>query len=148
MDILEHFMAYAGDFERTLADDDWSRLEGYFCDDAVYVIEGSALACRLEGRDAIFAGIKKSLDGLDRRFDGRDIEITSGPVVDGDEMRVAWTLTYKKPGVEPLRMRGETLARYRDDRIAYLADSYDGKLDAEVAAWSERNSFPVDPSYV
>ena len=36
MDILQQFLAYAGDFEKTLADDDWSRLHKYFCDDAVY----------------------------------------------------------------------------------------------------------------
>jgi len=38
MDIMQQFMAYAGDFERTLADDDWSRLSGYFADDAVYEV--------------------------------------------------------------------------------------------------------------
>ena len=27
MDIMQPFMAYAGDFERTLADDDWTRLQ-------------------------------------------------------------------------------------------------------------------------
>jgi hypothetical protein len=35
-DLTQRFEAYAADFELTFVDDDWSRLEQYFTDDAVY----------------------------------------------------------------------------------------------------------------
>ena len=52
------FFAYAQDFEQTFFDDDWSRLAGYFEPDAVYEVRNVPFACRIEGRDAIFRGIK------------------------------------------------------------------------------------------
>src|SRR6185503_5087987 len=93
MDIMQQFLAYAGDFERTLADDDWSRLRRYFADDAVYEVK-APFGCRLTGPTAIFAGIKKSLDGFDRKFAKRDIEVTSGPEVSADEIRMGWKVVY------------------------------------------------------
>ncbi len=61
---MDTLLAYADAFEETLKDDDWSRLEPYFPETAVYEIVGGPFACQLEGRRAIFAGLKKSLDGL------------------------------------------------------------------------------------
>src|SRR5688572_7105692 len=68
------FFAYAQAFEQTFADDDWSRLAQYFEPDAVYEVRNVPFACRIEGRDAIFRGIKKSLDNFDRRFADRRLE--------------------------------------------------------------------------
>ena len=88
MDNLQRFMMYAADFEKTLADDDWSRLREYFADEAVYEVKSDGFPCTLTGPEAIFTGIKKSLDGFDRKFDGRDIDVTKGPEVAGDGLRI------------------------------------------------------------
>ena len=69
---LECFGAYAADFEQTYKDDDWSRLDRYFAPDATYQVKGEPFTTNLKGREAIFKGIKKSLDGFDRRFATRD----------------------------------------------------------------------------
>ena len=148
MDILTHFLAYAGDFEKSYTDDEWSRLNQYFTDDAVYEVKGLGVTCRLQGPTAIFKGIKKSLDGFDRRFDSRKIDITSAPVVEGDTMRVGWVVTYSKSGLAPFPLRGRSEARYRDGKIAYLGDSYDAAMANEAADWMKANSFKFDPSYV
>jgi hypothetical protein len=148
MEILQQFMAYAADFEKTLLDDDWSRLARYFTDDAVYEIEGSSLACRLQGRDAIFAGLKKSLDGFDRKFPGRDIAVLDGPHVSDDEIRMRWQVTYTKDGVPPFVLSGRGLVRYRGDRIAYLSDSYDADVDAHFADWQRTAGMQLAPGYV
>ena len=58
MSIVERFMAYAADFEKTLADDSWSRLPQYFSEDAVYRVEADLFGCELTGHDAIFTGMK------------------------------------------------------------------------------------------
>ena len=148
MDNLSRFVTYAGDFEKTLADDDWSRLRGYFADDAVYEVKAEGFGCRLVGPDRIFAGMKKSLNGFDRKFAGRTAEVTSGPDVDGETLRMGWTVTYRKDGLTPFVLRGRSEARYRDGKIAYLADSYDPSVAGETAAWMQANGVQLDPSYV
>jgi len=147
MDIVQQFMAYAGDFERTLADDDWQRLRRYFADDAVYEVKANAFGCRLTGPTAIFAGIRKSLNGFDRKFSKRDIAVTKGPDVSGNEIRLSWAVTYHKDGVPPFVLRGSSVARYAGDKIAYLADSYDPAVGDELAAWQRESGMAIDPSY-
>lgn len=147
MDIVQQFMAYAGDFEQTLHDDDWQRLRRYFADDAVYEVEADAFGCRLTGPSAIFAGIRKSLNGFDRKFSKRDIEVTSGPEVAGNELRLSWSVTYHKDGVPPFVLRGRSVARYAGDKIAYLADFYDPSVGGELAAWQRESGMAIDPSY-
>src|SRR5262249_19558810 len=140
--------AYAADFEQTLVDDDWSRLRQYFADDAVYEVKAESFGCRLTGPDAIFKGIKKSLDGFDRKFDGREVNVTSGPAMDGDTMRMSWEVTYRKAGKTPYLLRGATAVRYRDGKIAWLGDTYGPEVDAEARAWTQQNGVTLDPSYV
>jgi hypothetical protein len=147
MEIMQQFLAYAGDFEKTYADDEWGRLRRYFADDAVYQVEGAAFACRLVGPDAIFAGIKKSLDGFDRKFDKRDIEVTSGPEIAGDEMRLSWKVTYNKEGLPQFVLRGRSAVRYAGDKIVALTDSYDPSMTEEFVAWQRQTRLTLDPSY-
>ena len=147
MDIMQRFLAYAGDFERTLADDDWDRLRPYFADDAVYEVQAEAFGCRLVGPAAIFAGIKKSLNGFDRKFDKRDIDVTSGPEISADEIRMGWAVTYQAEGRSPFVLRGRSAVRYAGDKIAHLCDSYDPSVGAELATWQRENGVRLDPSY-
>jgi hypothetical protein len=148
MDNLTQFMQYAADFERTLADDDWARLRRYFADDAVYEVKAEGFPCRLAGPDAIFKGMKKSLDGFDRKFDGRTIDVTKGPEVEGDVLHIDWAVTYRKAGKTPYVLRGHTDVRYRDGEIVHLVDSYAASVGAESAAWMQQNGMVLDPSYV
>jgi hypothetical protein len=149
MDNLTQFQLYAADFEKTLADDDWSRLRQYFADDAQYEVKSQAFGCSLRGPDAIFKGIKKSLDGFDRKFDGRNVELPNAPEITADGFGVDWKLTYYKAGKTDYILRGHTDVRYRDGKITYLADSYDdATVAAEAAAWTKQNGIVLDPSYV
>ena len=148
MNILEQFLAYAGDFEKTLADDDWSRLRRYFADDAVYEVKAKSFGCRLVGPSAIFAGMKKSLDGFDRKFDGRSVDVTRGPEITPDGLGMSWAVTYRKAGKTPYVLRGASDVRYRDGKIVSLVDSYDASVADEAAAWMRENAMALDPSYV
>src|SRR5262245_28790667 len=68
MDPMKRILAYYNAFGATYVDDDWSRLEDLFAPDAIYSIRGSGIYdCELEGRSAIFAGIRRFLDGFDRK---------------------------------------------------------------------------------
>ena len=147
MGTLERFLAYAADFEKTLADDEWSRLRQYFDEKAVYRVESERFGCELIGPDAIFAGMKKSLDGFDRLFPAREIAMTKAPEVEGDELRVSWAVTYHKDDLPDFVLRGESMARLRDDRIELLVDSYDAPAEAEMADWMRETGVDLDPSY-
>lgn len=148
MDNLTRFLEYAGPFEQTYVDDDWSRLRPFFADDAVYEVQSDSFGCVLRGPDAILRGIRKSVDGFDRRFDVRRIDVTAGPEVDGDELRIDWSVTYEKEGVTPFVLIGRSRARYRDGKLVELVDSYDPSVTLAAVAWQRANGLSFDPSYV
>ena len=147
MSILETFLTYAAAFETTLADDDWTRLEPFFADDAIYKVESDFFGCQLEGRAAIFAGMKKSLNGFDRHFPTRDIELTEGPTVDGDELRATWEIAYHKEGEPDFHLKGKSMARLVDGKIEMLVDSYEDSARQEVEKWMKETGVALDPSY-
>lgn len=147
MDILPIFLAYADDFEKTFVDDDWSRLTRHFSPDAIYEISSDSMPARIQGPEAIFAGMKKSLDGFDRLFDQRKIDIVSAPTVDGARMTVGWTVTYTKGALPPFVLRGASEAEFRDGVIVRLCDSYDDEVTREVLAWQTETGMRFDPSY-
>lgn len=139
MSALQRFFAYAMAFEQTYDDDDWSRVEPFFAPDAVYEVRNSVLGCRLEGRAAILAGLRKSLDGFDRRLGKRKLDVTDGPHEQGDSVSIGWTGTYEVPGAPRLVLRGRSTARYRDGLICELIDEYPAGMDAEAGAWIDRH---------
>lgn len=147
MSIMQQFMAYAGDFEKTLADDDWTRLPRYFADDAVYDVQSDSFGCHLSGPTAIFAGIKKSLDGFDRKFAKRDIEVTDGPEISDDEIRMGWTVVYSMDGKPPFVLRGRSIVGYANDKIVSLSDVYDASVATDFATWQRETGVHLDPSY-
>lgn len=147
MDVLASFMAYAADFESTFLDDDWGRLRKHFTHDAIYEVMAKSFGCKLEGPDAIFAGIKKSLDGFDRKFSGREPAVVGAPVVEGPELRVQWTVTYTKEGFKPFVLEGRSVARLRDGKIAYLADLYEPAAEQALDAWQRESGMRFDASY-
>ena len=145
---LANFMEYAQAFEQTFDDDDWSRLTKYFAPDAVYEVKNVPFACRIEGREAIFRGIKKSLDTFDRKLPKRGIEVTEPPVEDGETVTAGMAVTYQKPGAPPLVLRGRVFARYRGDVIVEMRDEYaDGVQDAFLK-WAPEHGQGLSGSYV
>lgn len=147
MDPLQRFLAYAADFEKTFADDDWTRLEDYFAPGAVYSVEGIPQACEIEGRDAILRAIKKSLDGFDRRFDRRALVPEGPPEVEGRRVTIRGTLRYEKEGLPNLELKAsETAELDEEGRIVRLADAYPAD-QGEAFAWLARHGGGFDPSY-
>ena len=146
MDYIQRFLAYAQDFERTYEDDDWQRLKQYFADDAVYEVKNSPVACRIQGRDAILAGIRKSLDGFDRKFDVRRIEVRSAPELLDEGLAVGWAGIYEKEGLPSVTITARTEVHYDGDRIAYMTDNYDAPAP-ETVKWFVAHGRKFDGSY-
>ena len=148
MSVMSTFLAYAKDFEATYLDDDWQRLEKYFVSEAVYDVENVSFACRLEGTEAIFKGIKKSLDNFDRAMDSRVIEATSAPSVRGDVFEVDWAVTYSKGDAPLVRILATSSATVRGGRMVHLVDRYLPGQDDQLLAWLEAYASELDPSYI
>lgn len=147
MNLLDRFFAYAQDFEKTYADDDWSRLETYFAPDAVYLVEKVSFACRVEGRDAVLAGMRRSVDGFDRKCK-RDLGFNGKPYVEGDRVVLPWKGTYTHGDAPPLAISAIQTADYRDGLIVKLTDLYDDDVAARYDAWLAEHGHGLDPGYV
>ena len=148
MDPLQRFGAYALDFEKTFEDDDWTRLEPYFAEDATYTVKGTPFDCEVRGREAIFRAIKKSIDGFDRRFDKREIVPDGPPVVAGNRVTFSGSARYEKEGVDALTIQlSETAELDETGRIVSMEDVYPEGQD-EMLGWLERYSAEFDPRYV
>ena len=130
MGIAERFQAYADAFEQSYVDDDWSRIEPYFSEDAVY--EGSPADA--VGRDAVLAKLKGGVDGFDRKMDSRTPHFQA-PEVDGDTLTMRWSVTYTKAGAPDLVISGVEIATFAGDRIARLRDDFDPKAQKGMTEW-------------
>ena len=77
---IDRYLAYAAAFEEVYLSDDWSQLEPFFTEDAVYnFVAPVPFGGTYEGRAAVLAQFKNSVNGLDRRFDSRTVEVLEGP---------------------------------------------------------------------
>ena len=147
MDLIRAFAEYAVDFERTYVDDDWRRLERHFHGDATYRIENSPFDCVLHGRASLLAGMRRSLNGFDRRCALRSMRPTAPPEIDGNKVIVRWSGRYAAGTVEALEVSGTETAEYRGQRIASLVDSYQARDVPRFIDWLRRCGLSLDPSY-
>jgi hypothetical protein len=145
MSNLSRFMTYAAAFERTFADDDWARLAPFFTEDAVYEVTGIPKPCELHGRDAIFAGMRKSLDGFDRKMDRREISSLEPPSEQGSRVMFTGVVRYQRGAAPPVELRATITADFEGDRICHMRDAF--ALDAPALGWLAKHGADLDGSY-
>ncbi len=133
MGIPERDHAYAEAFEESYEDDDWSRIEQYFTEDAVY--EGDPDA---RGRDAVLAKLKSGVDAFDRRMDSRTPDFQE-PSVEGDTLTMKWKVTYTKAGAPDLAISGLEQAIFEGDRIKLLRDVFDPEAEKAMGEWMQQH---------
>ena len=142
---LSHFESYAAAFEETFADDNWDRLAPFFHPEAVYVVEGLSVPCTLHGRDAILRGMRRSLDGLDRKMDQRTIVLSQPLAEQGDHVTLVGCVRYQRASSPPVELRATIVATYVDGRIAHLHDTF--QLDRPALLWLRTHAADLDASY-
>ena len=130
MSIKDRYQAYAQAFEESYQDDDWSRIEEFFTEDAAY--EGGAEDAR--GRDDVLAKLKGGVDALDRRMDSRKPALQT-PTVEGDTLTMRWTVTYTLAGCPDLVISGLETALFEGDRIKLLRDTLDPEAEKAMGEW-------------
>ena len=134
MSIADRYQAYADAFEESYEDNDWSRLEEYFTEDAVY--ESGPEPAR--GRAAVLAKLNEGVDAFDRRLDRRIPQFQS-PTVEGDTLTMRWTVVYEKAGCPDLSISGVETAVFEDDRIALLRDEFDPESQKGLEQWMAKH---------
>jgi hypothetical protein len=134
MDNVKRFEQYAADFEVAFSDDDWSQVGRHFAEEAVYeTLAGPPMGACLEGRDAVLASMKQTLDGFDRRFDSREVTFLEGPEMRGDSVWLRARVKYAVADAPDLVLEGVSTATFDGGRIIRLEDSYpDGTADTVV----------------
>jgi hypothetical protein len=133
MSILNRYQAYADAFEQSYEDDDWTRIEPFFTDNAVY--EGDPDA---RGRDAVLAKLKGGVDGFDRNMDSRTPDFET-PTIDGDTLTMKWSVSYTKAGAPDLVISGVETAVFEGDRIALLRDDFDPEAQKAMGEWMAKH---------
>jgi hypothetical protein len=144
---IESFAAYFRAFEATYRDDEWSRLERLFTPDAVYHVVGSELFdCSLRGRDAILAGLRKFVDGFDRKCERR-LEAIEAPVAGASGVRFRGTAWYRRGASPEFGIELEEQIEFVDGQIVRMIDIYAPGLAARAAGWMERWGADLELSY-
>ena len=136
MNIAAIYVDYASAFEETYEDNNWARLEKYFDVDAVYAPGDGT---EIKGRENILQHLRTSLDGMDRRFDSRKLEMPSDPEVTGDQTSVQWKISYQKSGIPDLSFGGLEIATFKGDLISKLEDRLDDGVPAALQGWMEKH---------
>lgn len=149
---MQVFMDYAAAFEETYIDDDWSRLAPFFSEEATYEVRGGPLACKLEGREAIFAGMKKSIDSLDRRCSERKIDLVEVPKVTssaaGQQLSVGWHVDYQYGDAPRAGFAGRSVATVVNGVIVALRDEYTEEEMANFGTWMQQHGQGLGGAYV
>jgi ketosteroid isomerase-like protein len=146
MGSTDRYMAYAAAFEDAYASDDWSKLEPYFTEDAVYAFVAPApFGGEYKGRAAVLRQFQNSVNSLDRRFDSRKVEILEGPIEKDGGVWMRWAAIYALAGAPDCRMEGEERAMFTGDRISRLEDSMSDAEAGRVGAYFAQYGAKLKP---
>lgn len=140
MDPIKLFYRYAAEFEKVYATDDWSSLEPFFTEDAVYDIRGTPrFEARHEGREAVFGALKTAIDNMDRRFDKRVLGIIKGPEDRNGAVWFHWKVRYLYGQLPELYLEGEETITFEGSRIVLMEDLYTEEMGDRFEAWWSRH---------
>ncbi len=140
MSKVAHFAAYAAALEKAFVSDDWSLVEPFFTEDAVYEVAlDPPMGGRFDGRAAILEYFKNVLDRFDRRFETREIALLEGPTEDGESVRIRGSATYRAKGVPDFNVDLEETVFFEGDRIRRLEDHYQPAMKQSIVTYLEKH---------
>ena len=138
---------YASDFEIAYKTDIWTEVASHFETDAVYEVRNTDFSCRIEGRDAIVTGFKKSLDGFDRHLK-RTMYVVDGPNGHGNELSFVWFGQYSQAGIPPLELSARQILLFNDGKIKLLVDEFLPNYGEDAGSWIATYRPDLNPAYV
>ena len=136
MSSTDRFFAYAAAFEKAFTSDDWSVVEPFFTEDAVYEVQlDPPMGGRFEGRAAILSYFKEVVDRFDRRFETREPALLEGPREQDDSVWIRGRATYRSAGVPDFVLELEEIAYFEGDQICRLEDRYEPAMKEQIASY-------------
>ena len=115
---------------------DWSRLRKYFAPDATYRATGAGpFSIDASGRDAVLDGLRQAVEQLDRRFDTREVALTSELAVNEGIVSFDWRGDYSVAGAPTLTIGGHETVEYDNDLILHLHDAFTAETLAAIEDW-------------
>jgi hypothetical protein len=143
---LERFMGYALAFEQAFWAEAWEGILPFFAGDAGHVVRaGGALATDDRGRAAVVDGLRRSVHGIDRRFDVRIPEILDGPRSREDGIWMRFAVTLRRVGLPELRFEGEHLTRYEGGQIVSIEEWPERGAGERVATYLAEHEAALRP---
>jgi len=137
MSIIDKFESFAADFEASVRDDDWSRLEKYLAKDAKYSNVGGPDP-KSDGREAILGYLKKDVTNYDRRFDTRTLVALTPPICEGDRLSRKWRCTYSLAGTPDLVVEGEARYVFESGLIKDIEEELTPASMQKVEEWMQK----------
>lgn len=147
MSVLELFIEYASKFEKSVEDDQWERVYRFFHADSHYKVHSRYIACDIKGPKAIFAGMKKSLDGFDRLFETRKISLEGEIETTQTTVAMDWSAKYTLADHPQFTLLGRTKASYRDGLIETLEDFYTEDAEQQMQDWMNETGVTIKAAY-
>ena len=138
---------FTSDFEIAYKTDTWNEVASHFESDAVYEVRNTEFSCRIEGRDAIVTGFKKSLDGFDRHLK-RTMYVVEGPNEHDNEVSFVWFGQYAQAGTPPLELSARQTLLFNDGKIKLLVDEFLPNYGEDAGSWIATYRPDLNPAYV
>lgn len=149
-DPYQRWTQWTAAFEQAVARDDWHALGNHLTDDVIYRVMGAPFDCELRGRDAVVAGLAKSVRGFDHRFARRTWTPIGIRIFDSGYVTCRIHAGYHLDEATALHFEATGHWGFRGDRIALMLDFYDlGQRDVQQAlATLATLGEAFDPRYV
>jgi hypothetical protein len=133
---IDRFESFAADFEATVQDGDWSRLEEHFAKDATYFNVGGPDPKAI-GRAAILDFLRQDVTNTDRRFDTRTLVALTPPTVDGKRLSRRWRCIYSLAGTPDLVVEGEARYVFEGDLIKEIEEEATADSMQNLMEWMQ-----------
>lgn len=144
---LERFLRFAQDFEVSFWSEQWGVAAAHLADDARHLVHASgSLFADDRGRDAVIAGLRASVDGMDRRFDVRIPEVLAGPTTRKGGIWMRYALRLRRAGLPELAFEGEHVARFRDGRLVEIEETLPPGTGERVDAFLREHDAKLRPA--
>lgn len=147
MSHTEKFIEQRRIFELAYEGGSWQPLAPFFHTDVVYEVLNMPFHCRIEGREAVFSGLKRSIERFDKlciRTVGLGVRLYE----EGDNIFTNSGIRFERSGAPVLETRLWEIATYRDGLITRLMDIYDAGEKEKFEAWMAEWGDGLDPNYV
>ena len=145
--LTAQLLNFATDFEIAYKTDQWDNVARHFNADSTYEVRNTTFECTLNGRDAIVAGFRRSLDGFDRHLK-RTMRVVDGPHENGNELSFTWLGSYFESGIPPLELSARQTLEFQDSRIIKLVDEYLSGYGEIAKNWIASHKPELNPSYL